>query len=124
MTRSDDGSATLWALITVLVIWAAAAVGAVEVAAVQVRHRAAATADAAALAAAGEGGLDPGRACAAARRAAGRVGGIVTRCRVTGPYATVSVRLTPPSVLAWAGAVTVAARAGPADTGRADPNFP
>jgi secretion/DNA translocation related TadE-like protein len=124
VNKRAAGSATVWALITVLVIWAAAAVGTVEVMAVQVRHRAAAAADAAALAAAGEGGLDPARACAAARRAADRVGGALIRCRMTGPYATVSVRMSPPPALRWAGAVTARAKAGPADTGRRNANFP
>ena len=124
MTARAEGSATVWALITVLVIWAAAAVGAVEVAAVQVRHRAAAAADAAALAAAGEGGLDPARACAAARRAAARVGGVLSRCQISGPYATVAVRLSPPALLAWAGPVTTRAKAGPADTGHRNMHYP
>ena len=124
MTARTEGSATVWALIAVLVIWAAAAVGAVEVAAVQVRHRAAAAADAAALAAAAEGGLDPARACAVARRAASRVGGVLRACRMTGPYATVSVRVSPPSPFAWAGPVTARAKAGPADTGYANRNHP
>lgn len=116
MTARADGSATVWALITVLVIWAGAALSAVEVMAVQVRHRAAAAADAAALAAAGEGGLDPARACRAAQRAAARVGGVLTHCRMAGPYATVSVTMPPPSILAWAGPASARAKAGPADT--------
>jgi secretion/DNA translocation related TadE-like protein len=124
VTTRAEGSATVWALITVLVIWAAAAVGAVEVVAVQDRHRAAAAADAAALAAASEGGLDPARACAAARRAAARVGGVVSTCRMTGPYATVSVRMAPPSPLDWAGAVTARAKAGPADPRHGKANYP
>lgn len=120
MTTRADGSATVWALMTVLVIWVAAAVGTLEVAAVQVRHQAAAAADGAALAAAGEGGLDASRACAAARQAAQRVGAVLTACRVDGPYATVSVRMSPPSVIRWAGSVTARAKAGPADTGTKD----
>ena len=124
MTARADGSATVWALIAVLVIWAAAAVSVVEVAAVQVRHRAAAAADAAALAAAAEGGLDPARACAAARAAADRVGGVLSACRMTGPYATVSVRVSPPAALSWAGPVTVRAKAGPADPRAHNANYP
>ena len=124
MTARADGSATVWGLITVLVIWAAAALGSGEVVAVQVRHRATAAADAAALAAAAEGGLDPARACAAARRAADRVGAVLSTCRMTGPYATVSVRLSPPSALAWAGAAAARAKAGPADTGHGNINYP
>lgn len=118
MRRSDFGSATVWALIVVLVIWSAAAMAALEVAAVQTRHQAGAAADAAALAAAAEGGLDPTIACTAARLAAGRVGAQVQSCIVTGPYAAVTVTMVPPAPLSWAGAVAARARAGPADTGR------
>ena len=124
MTADADGSATVWALIAVLVIWAGAAVGIAEVAAVQVRHRAAAAADAAALAAAAEGGLDPARACAAARRAADRVGSVLGTCRMTGPYATVSVQVSPPAALSWAGPVTARAKAGPADPRHGNTNYP
>lgn len=123
MTARADGAATVWALITVLVIWAGAAVSTVEVMAVQVRHRAAAAADAAALAAAGEGGLDPAHACWAARRAAERVGGVLTHCRMAGPYATVVVQMPSPPILAWAGPATARAKAGPADSSRRDRNF-
>jgi secretion/DNA translocation related TadE-like protein len=119
-----EGSATVWALIAVLVIWAATAVSVVEVAAVQIRHRVAAAADAGALAAAAEGGLDSSRACAAARAAAGRVGAVLISCRMTGPYAAVAVRMSPPAGLAWAGAVTARARAGPADTGKQEVSAP
>ena len=119
MSRRQDGSATLWALLVVLLTWSVAAVCAVETVAVQVRHRAAAAADAAALAAAGVGGLDRPGACAAAERAAERLGARVLDCRLTGPYATVAVRLAPPTLLSWAGAVSARARAGPAD-----PAFP
>ena len=117
MTRdSDGGSATVWALCMVLVVWAAAAVSSIEVAAVQVRHHAGAAADAAALAAAAEGGREPGVACAAARRAAQRVGAQLASCTMTGPYALVTVELPPPVPFTWAGPVAARARAGPADT--------
>lgn len=117
MRRDADGSATVWALLVVLLIWAAAGVAVVETYAVQLRHRVAAAADAAALAAAGEGGLAPTAACAAADRAAGRVGGEVVSCALAGPFATVTVRMSPPPLLRWAGPVSARARAGPADTG-------
>jgi secretion/DNA translocation related TadE-like protein len=116
--RRDAGSATVWALLVVLLIWAAAAVSVVEVAAVQTRHRAEAAADAAALAAAAGGGLDPAAGCLAARRAAARVGADVVGCALIGPYAQVAVAVPPPDVLRWAGRVMARARAGPADTGR------
>ena len=114
--RDSDGSATVWAISVLLVVWAAAAVASLEVAAVQVRHHAAAAADAAALAAAAEGGRDPAAACAAARTAAERVSARLTACTMTGPYAVVAVAVSPPVPLTWAGPVVVRARAGPADT--------
>ena len=117
MSRREDGSATVWALIVVLLTWSAAAVCSIEAAAVQVRHRAAASADAASLAAAAAGGLDGPRACTAAGHAAQQLGAHLVGCRLDGPYATVVVRLAPPVLLRWAGGVTARARAGPADTG-------
>jgi len=120
VTRDSSGSATVWALLAVVLIWTMAAVGAAEIAAVQTRHRADAAADAAALAAAGEGGLDPDAACADAREAAARVGADLVRCTLSGPYATVTVRMVPPSSLRWLGPVSARARAGPADTGKPD----
>ena len=116
--RGSAGSVTVWALLVVLLVWAAAVVGVLATAAVQVRHRAEAAADAAALAAAADGGLDPGAACSAARRAAERVGAALVRCAMDGPYALVSVSVTCPPPVGWAGQVTARARAGPADTGR------
>jgi secretion/DNA translocation related TadE-like protein len=116
VTRDSDGSATIWAVSVLLVIWAAAAVSSLEVAAVQVRHHAAAAADAAALAAAGEGGRDPAAACVAAREAAARVGSRLESCTMTGPYALVTVAVSPPAPFTWAGQVQARARAGPADS--------
>ena len=120
----DDGSATVWALITVLVIWAAAGLSAVSATAIQVRHRAAAIADSAALSGAAEGGLDPAAACAAASAAAQRDRATLTDCVVAGPVVTVEVALTPPGPLAWAGPVRSRARAGPANTGVSDGTHP
>lgn len=117
--KSSEGSATVWALLVVLLIWVAAAVGSVETVAVQTRHHAGAAADAAALAAAAEGGLDPAAGCAAARLAADRAGARLTGCTMTGPYAVVTVEVSAPPPLAWAGDVSGRARAGPADTGEA-----
>lgn len=117
MRRGSAGSATVWALLVILLIWTGAAVAVLESAAVQVRHRAAAAADAAALAAAADGGLDPRAACLSAARAADRVGASLVRCTMAGPYALVSVSVEPPIPLRWAGAVVGRARAGPADTG-------
>ncbi len=119
MRSGSDGSATVWALIVVLVTWTATAIGVLEVAAVQQRHRAGAAADAAALAAAGEGGLDPVVACAAARAAAAQVGGRLRSCAMSGPYAVVAVAVPSPDPIEWLGPVVARARAGPAGLSRA-----
>jgi secretion/DNA translocation related TadE-like protein len=118
VSRREDGSVTVWALMVVLLTWSAAAVCAIEAVAVRVRHHAAAAADAASLAAAAAGGLDSPTACAAAGQTAKRLGAHVVGCRLDGPYATVVVRLAPPALLGWSGPVTARARAGPADTGK------
>lgn len=120
----DAGSATVWALIVVLVIWTAAALTLVEFAAIQTRHQAEAVADAVALAAASDGGLDPTAACAAAQDVARSHRARLVTCVVNGPIATVRVALAPPSPLAWAGLVTARARAGPANTGDSDETIP
>ena len=113
----DAGSATVWALIVVLVLWVAAALAIVETVVIQTRHEADAVADAAALAAAADGGLDPTGACAAARDVAVQHDARLVSCVLAGPVATVEVSLAPPHALAWAGPVPARARAGPADTG-------
>jgi secretion/DNA translocation related TadE-like protein len=116
--RDDDrGSATVWALIVVLVVWAATALAVVETVVIQTRHEAEAVADAAALAAASDGGLDPVAACASAREVADAHRSRLLTCLVEGPVVTVRVSVPPPHALAWAGRVTARARAGPANTG-------
>ena len=115
--RADQGSATVWALTVVLVIWAGAGFAAVQATAIQLRHRADAVADAVALAGASEGGRDPAAACADARAAARQQRARLLSCLVAGPVVTVEVSLSPPQPLAWAGAVRSRARAGPANTG-------
>ena len=115
--HAETGSATVWALIVVLVIWGASALGIVETVLIQTRHQAAAVADAAALTAASDGGLDPTAACAAAHDVAVAHRARLLSCVVTGPVVTVAVSVSPPAALAWAGDVTARARAGPANTG-------
>lgn len=120
----DAGSATVWALIVVLVIWAAAGLAVVETLVIQTRHDAEAVADAVALAAASEGGLDPTAACAAARQVATAHDAQLVSCFVAGPVATVEISVAPASSLDWAGRVTARARAGPANTGVPDGTLP
>lgn len=118
--RSQAGSATVWALIVVLLIWVAAAVAVIETLVIQTRHQADAVADAAALAAASEGGLDPVAACGAARDVSAAHRARLVTCLVAGPAVTVEVSLPPPRALGWAGPVVARARAGPANTGVLD----
>lgn len=120
----DSGSATVWALIVVVVIWVAAALAVVETVVIQTRHDANAVADAAALAAASDGGLDAVAACAAARSVAEANRALLVRCLMLGPVASVEVSLMPPPALAWAGRVLARARAGPANTGISDGTLP
>lgn len=120
----DAGSATIWALIVVLVIWAGAGLAAVETLVIQTRHDAGAVADAVALAAASEGGLDPTAACAAASQVAVAHDALLVSCLLAGPVATVEISVAPAASLAWAGRVTARARAGPANTGVSNGTVP
>lgn len=125
MSRDREaGSATVWALIAVLVIWTAAALAVLEAVAIQTRHRAEAVADAAALAAASDGGLHPAVACTAAQDVASIHHARLVSCVMVGPVVTVEVSLPPPNPLTWAGAVTARARAGPANTGVSSGTIP
>jgi len=112
--RSDDrGSATVLvlALCTVLVLagTVASALGAVAVA----RHRAAAAADLASLAAASRVVEGTDVACAAARRVAARADAVVTSCRLEGWDAVVEAAVRPPGAVGRLGVTTARARAGP-----------
>jgi secretion/DNA translocation related TadE-like protein len=110
----DDGMGTVLAMALItIVLMAAAGVAALGTARV-VRHRAAVSADGAALAAATAAVAGETRACALAARAAGIVGARVIACRLTGEIADVQVELRPPSWLPFVGAARVSARAGPA----------
>ncbi|MGI5349699.1 Rv3654c family TadE-like protein [Streptomyces sp. CA-250714] len=107
--RSDRGSASVWAALSVVVLCGvfAAVLGFGQ--AVHVRHRAGAAADLAALAAADRALEGPARACAAARRVAQAQGARVARCAVRGEIADLDagVRWGPYTA-------RVRARAGPA----------
>lgn len=112
---NDRGAATLWAaggiaavlVVTIAVVWAAVAVN--------TRHRAAAAADLAALAAASRAIHGERPACARARWVADRMRTTLKSCRLTGWDALVEVTATPPTVLASFGPAEARARAGPVE---------
>lgn len=110
---SQTGSATVLVLalcaVVVLAGCLAGALGAVAVA----RHRAAATADLAALAGAAAGirGAQP---CDAVRQITDRSGAELAGCRAVGADVTVAVTVRPAGLLGRIGAATVRAHAGPA----------
>jgi secretion/DNA translocation related TadE-like protein len=95
-----------------LLVWSAfLAVGA----AVQVRHRAVAASDLAALAAAATAPDGQATACARARWVAEQMRVHLTECRLSGWDALVEVRGTLPDGLDGFGQVTAHSMAGPAD---------
>ncbi|MGP3979096.1 Rv3654c family TadE-like protein [Streptomyces sp. 8N114] len=108
--RSDRGSASVWAALSVVALCGvfAAVLGFGQ--AVYVRHRAGAVADLAALAAADRALEGPARACAVARRVARVQDARLSRCAVRGEVADLDagVRWGPYTA-------RVRARAGPAD---------
>lgn len=111
----DEGFATVWAAGAVfvvltfygLLIWLGAAT--------VTRHRVAAAADLAALAAAAHVADGAEEACAQAERVARRMDTRLRACDLDGRDALVRVRARPPLVPAELGAVAVTARAGPVD---------
>lgn len=113
--RPDGGVATVLtagavaALLAVysLLIWFGSAVIA--------RHRAAAAADLAALAAASYARDGPERACRRAGFVAERMGGTLGSCLLRDQDALVKVSMAPRGVPAAFGAATARARAGPAE---------
>src|SRR4051794_15097969 len=104
----DEGSATVWVLVASLVLELVATVTVLTGLAMTARHRAAAAADAAALAAALTGPAATATACEAARAAAGMNGARLRRCDIApgrdAPVAfSVWVEVRPPRALAWMG---------------------
>lgn len=110
----DRGSATVWAVVVVTVL--SAVFGGVLLLgqAVVARHRAAAAADLAALAAAATWAHGPEAACATALRVARAQGAGLTACRVRGEVAEVTAS---PATGPFTPAVS--ARAGPPQRERA-----
>jgi secretion/DNA translocation related TadE-like protein len=116
----SDGSSGYGTVVmmTVICLVAVATVVALAVGvATQTRHRAIAAADAAALAAAANTLDGPATACARGSELATRNGGQLVSCVVVDAIAEVTVKVTPPGVLARFGPVVARARAGPASAG-------
>jgi secretion/DNA translocation related TadE-like protein len=112
--RRDDGSATVWVLVTglvfVLVAVAVALVGSATVA----RHRARSAADLAALGAALRAWDGEEPACAWAAELSARNGARLIACRLEGLDAVVTVEVVPAGVPGL-GAAVASARAGPVE---------
>ena len=108
----DDGSATLWALALVLVLWVSVAGVLLAGIAITARHGAATAADLAALAAAPA--LPAGPACTRANRIAAANGATISSCQVSGAVVEVTATVTV-DALRYLGvdAVSARARAGP-----------
>lgn len=104
----DRGSATVWAALVATVLGAVFGGVLVLGQAVVARHRAAAAADLAALAAAATWAHGPETACATALRVARAQGAVLAGCRLHGEVAEVTAR-----VAAGPFTPTIRARAGP-----------
>jgi len=110
----ERGAGTVLVLGVVLVGLLVCSAGAVLGQAVVARHRAAAAADLAALAAADVlVGRAAGDACGAAGRVAGRGGARLVSCRPAGEEVVVEVAVDVAGVLSGLGPARAAARAGP-----------
>ena len=113
--RADGGFATVWAAGAVAVLALLLGIGLALGSAVTARHRAAAAADLAALAAAGRSVHGQGPACERAGRVAAGSGGRIASCRLDGWDALVEVHVPVRLPLLGQVSATARARAGPAD---------
>jgi secretion/DNA translocation related TadE-like protein len=113
--RDERGSATVMVAGMVVVLMVLVVLGLQLGGAVLTRHRAAAAADLAALAAAGQLAAGVDRACARARQVAERMSVTTTACRVVEWEAYVEVTARPPGWAALSGTANAHARAGPAE---------
>lgn len=109
--RGDRGSASVWLLGVGLALLAAGLAGATTGAAHVARHQAQSAADLAALAGAGRAVEGPEAACARAAEIVRANHARLTGCRLDGLDVTVTVEVTPASVVT--GVATASARAGP-----------
>ena len=110
---STRGSATVWVLALVAVVWTLATAVFYVGQVLGVRHRAAAAADLSALAAAEQALWGSERACGAAAEVAVLHGGQLTGCAVTGLVADVTVEVRLRGWLATLPPPSARARAGP-----------
>jgi secretion/DNA translocation related TadE-like protein len=113
--RGERGSATVLVAGMVVVLMMLVVLGLQIGGAVLTRHRVAAAADLAALAAAGQLAAGSDHACERARQVAERMSVTTTACRVVEREAYVSVTARPPGWAALSGTANVHARAGPAE---------
>ena len=114
--RDETGSATVLVLVAMGVVCLATAVVCCIGAAMTVRHRAAAAADAAVLAAAARVSDGPSSACSLAAGVASADGARLSACALDGPIARVTAKVAPRGWLSIFGPATVKAKAGPAET--------
>lgn len=113
--RDERGSATVLVAGMAVVLMMLVVLGLQIGGAVLTRHRVAAAADLAALAAAGQLAAGADRACERARQVAERMSVTTTACRVVEWEAYVEVTARPPGWAALAGTANAHARAGPAE---------
>ncbi|MGH8869215.1 MAG: Rv3654c family TadE-like protein [Actinomycetes bacterium] len=109
----DEGSAGLWVLWAACLAWAVAVGAILFGGAVVARHRAAASSDLAALAAAERALYGPVPACRAAADVVAGMGASLARCTLDGTVADVSVTVRVGLPGGRSSAATVRARAGP-----------
>lgn len=115
----ERGSATVWVLALMAMVWCTAAAVLLGGQVRAVRHQAGAAADLAALAAADRALHAPGVACRTAAEIADANGAHLRACAVEGGLADVTVEVQLPALiipLVDADGVTARARAGPAGT--------
>jgi secretion/DNA translocation related TadE-like protein len=113
--NEERGVATVLVVGAMAVLMLLVGVGVQIGAAVVTRHRVAAAADLAALAAAGQLVVGGDRACERAGRIVERMSASMTACRISGWEAYVEVTARPPGWAALSGTANAHARAGPAE---------
>lgn len=109
----QDGFATVWTVVAMTVVMVVAGVALMLGVVGLTRHRAAAAADAAALAAAMATIEGPSAACQRAGAAATLNRGELAGCMVSGAFATVTVDVELPGPLSRFGKAAASSRAGP-----------
>jgi secretion/DNA translocation related TadE-like protein len=112
---ADHGSATLWSVGGIAVLFLVAAMVLAVGAVVQTRHRATSAADLAALAAAVGAPEGTSAACTRARWVTDQMRVLLTGCRIVDWNALVEVSAALPGELSQFGQVTAHSMAGPAD---------